>query len=353
MYAAKKYIMPHLVQECVKYLETNVDADNACLLLSHSRIFDETELVKRCLEFIDSRTEEVLQSDSFIDIDYQTLEQILGRDTLSAEETVIHAAAARWAEAECTRQGRDTSPQQCREVLGEALYLIRFPAMNLESFAIVAARSKLLSKPEIADLFLYLTTEDKPKLRFPTTRRKQWMQEFESCMRFSYITTAGWNYAGRLDSIDFSADKSIFVVGFGLYGSLESGVSYRVDIKLTRNGNTLRRKEQSVVSDGSTNTAHVFFDTPVQIEANKQYTASLFLKNDKTGHCGIDGKSIVACNKVSFTFTCSPESKNGTDIGHGQIPEILFCRWPHYTTWRVYDTILCIVGTPSDVRAWL
>ena len=216
MYAAKKYIMPHLVQECVKYLEKNIDADNACLLLSHSRIFDEPELMKRCLEFIDSRTEEALQSDSFTDIDYQTLEQILGRDTLSAEETIIYAAATRWAEAECTRQGRDTSPQRCREVLGEVLYLIRFPTMTLENFANVAAQSKLLSKPEIADLFLYLTIEDKPKLRFPTARRKL-VKPFMCCQRFRSTSGDAWYYdTGVVDSIQFSVDRSIYVVGFGL-----------------------------------------------------------------------------------------------------------------------------------------
>ena len=338
MYAAKKYIMPHLVQECVKYLETNVDADNACLLLSHSRIFDEPELMKRCLKFIDSRTEEALQSDSFTDIDYQTLEQILNRDTLSAEETVIYAAATRWAEAECTRQGRDTSPQQCREVLGEALYLIRFPTMALENFANVAARSKLLSKPEIADLFLYLTIEDKPKIRFSTACRKQ-IKPFMCCQRFGSTTRGSeWSYVhGSADSVRFSVDRNIYVVGFGLYGCVESGVEYHVDIKLMRNRTILCKKTQIIQSDGSAKTIHVLFDGAEEIAANTDYTASLVLKNYKSGHNGSHGMSTVTCGNVCFKFARSPESSNGTNVDSGQIPEIIFFCWPDHKIWWTHD----------------
>ena len=330
MYAAKKYIMPHLVQECVKYLETNIDADNACLLLSHSRIFDEPELMKRCLEFIDSWTEEALQSDSFIDIDYQTLEQILSRDTLSAKETAVYTAATRRAEAECTRQGRDTSPQQCREVLGEALYLIRFPTMTLEEFSKGAARSKLLSKQEIIDLFLYLTTEDKPELQFQTTYRKH-VRPFMCCQRFRSTLVDPVNYAdGRFDNIQFSVDRNIYVVGFGLYGCRKSGVEYHVYIKLMRNRTILCQKKQTIHSDGSAKTIHVLFGSAVQIAANTDYTASLVLTNDERGHRGSDGMSIVTCGNVYFKFARYLGGSNGTNVESGQIPEILFFCGPDH-----------------------
>ena len=195
MYAAKKYIMPHLTRACVNYLLANVDASNACRVLSHSRLFDEPQLMQRCLDVIDSRAEYVLQSDSFNEIDYQTLEQILVRDTLDAKERVVCAAAVQWAQAECIRQGRDTSPQQCREVLGEALYLIRFPAMALEDLYDVMEGTvlhNLLTKQEITGLLLYLTSDEKPKLRFRTNYRKRWIYKFMCCRRFT--SSIWWDY---------------------------------------------------------------------------------------------------------------------------------------------------------------
>ena len=324
LYAAKKYIMPHLERACVKYLETNVDASNACLLLSQSRLFDESKLMKSSLDVIDSQAEKALKSDSFTDIDYKTLEQILSRDTLCVKESVVYAAASRWAKAECIRQGRDASPQQCREVLGDALYLLRFPTMTLDDFANGAGRSELLSNREIIDIFLYLTAKDKPKLRFPTTWRKG---RFMCCRRFQ-ATKEPWSYSGNRDSIQFSVDRAITLVGFGLYGSCQDAVEYQADIAFKQvdsfSETVFLQMQHKVVSDGSSKTIHVLFDYPVQIEAYINYTAALFVKSKSSGFYGADGMSTVSCGNVNFTFFGCPESTNDTGVGTGQIPEILF-----------------------------
>ena len=55
LYAAKKYLVPHLAQQCVKFLEVSLTARNACLLLSQSRLFEEPELMTRCWEVIDAQ----------------------------------------------------------------------------------------------------------------------------------------------------------------------------------------------------------------------------------------------------------------------------------------------------------
>ena len=40
LYAAKKYIVPHLARSCVRFLEISLSAKNACVLLSQSRLFE-------------------------------------------------------------------------------------------------------------------------------------------------------------------------------------------------------------------------------------------------------------------------------------------------------------------------
>ena len=276
--------------------------------------------MQRCLDILDSQTEEALQSDSFIGINHETLQLILGRDTLCIEEMVVYAAVIRWAEAECTRQGCDTSPQQCREVLGESLYLLRFPTMTLDDIANGVGQSELLSDREIVELFLYMTAQNKPKVRFPATKRNGRLM---CCRRFQ-STKDPWGYSGRPDSIQFSVDKAITVVGFGLYGSCKNGVEYQVDVKLEHNGTLLIQQQHKIVCDGSINTVRVLFDHPVQIQAHTDYTATLFVNNENSGHYGADGMFTVSCGKVNFTFTHSSESTNYTDVGTGQIPEILF-----------------------------
>jgi hypothetical protein len=96
LYAAKKYIVPHLARECVKYLETSLTARNACLLLSQSRLFEEPELMQRCWDVIDAQAEIALRSDGFTDIDFHTLETILARETLNCKEIVVFEGSPPW-----------------------------------------------------------------------------------------------------------------------------------------------------------------------------------------------------------------------------------------------------------------
>ena len=352
--------MPHLEQVCVEYLETNVDASNACLLLNHSRIFEESELMQRCLDVIDCQTEEALKSDSFTDIDYQTLEQILGRDALCAKETLIFVAASRWAEAECTRQGRDVDPKQCREVLGDALYLLRLPTMSQNEFAEIAVKSGLLSKEEIIDVFLFFSVEHRPGLQFPTIHRKG--HKVMTCSRFQSSNVGTWAFeVGNRNSIKFSVDTPISVAGYGQYGAVEAAEFY-VDIALREyNGTVLRQKRHKMLVDGTHNTNHLLFDSPVQIKANTLYKASCDVDYDGNGYCGVSGLSHVRCDDINFSFVRNNVTGNCTIVERGQIPEIIFYRWPQAshvltinlshlmsfrTRWHIYERAIgdCVLA---------
>ena len=116
LYAAKKYMVSHLAQACVNYLETSLSARNACVLLSQGRLFEELHLMQRCWQVIDAQAEEALRSEGFADIDHQTLDSILSRETLNAREASIFKAVMRWADAECRRQELDVTAENKRQV---------------------------------------------------------------------------------------------------------------------------------------------------------------------------------------------------------------------------------------------
>ena len=286
--------------------------------------------MERSWNIIDSQTKEALESDSFIDVDYQTLKQILGRETLCTEETVVFAAAIRWAKAECGRHGRDTSPQQCREVLGEALYLLRFPTMTRGDFADGAGKSGLLNVLETNDIFFYFAAKDKPKVPFPTIKRKgcnTHLSHVRCCRRFQNVNQfISWGYhLGSCDSIQFSVNRSIYVIGFGLYGSKGIRTTYSVTIELKDGGFLLRKKCQMISCDGSDNIFPVHFNSPVRIATNTFYTASLNVKNTQFGYAGENGMSCVSSGGINFTFKDSPGCTTyGTGVNRGQNPEILY-----------------------------
>ncbi|CAH1162961.1 unnamed protein product, partial [Phaedon cochleariae] len=324
LYVAKKYIVPHLARACVAYLETSLTARNACLLLSQSRLFEEPELMQRCWEVIDAQAEMAVRSEGFVDIDVSTLESVLARETLNCKETNLLEAALNWAAAECGRRDVEPTPHNKREVLGSALYLVRIPTMTLEEFANGAAQMGVLTQQETIDIFFHFTATNKPCLQYPIKPRAglkaQVCHRFQSC---AYRSNQ-WRYRGRCDSIQFSVDRRIFVVGFGLYGSSNGAADYAVRIELKRLGRVLAENDAKFFSDGSSNTFHVYFDNPIQIEPETFYTASAVLDGGELSYFGQEGMSEATVGQVTFQFQCSSESTNGTGVQGGQIPELIF-----------------------------
>lgn len=200
LYAAKKYAVPALERGCVDYLKKHLSSDNAFMLLMQARLFDEPQLAAMCLEMIDKTTTEALVADGFTDIDLETLCIVLERDTLGIKECKLFAAITRWAEAECGRQGVPVMPENQRQVLGHALYLIRFPLMTVEEFAIGAAQSGILTDREVVELFLYFTVTPKTRINFSDVLRCCLTGKEQVVSRFCEIENR-WGYSGTSDRI--------------------------------------------------------------------------------------------------------------------------------------------------------
>ncbi|KAH9383500.1 hypothetical protein HPB48_025015 [Haemaphysalis longicornis] len=311
LYAAKKYLVPHLARACVAYLETSLTARNACVLLSQSRLFEEPALAQRCWEIIDAQAALALSSDGFPDVDRPTLEAVLSRESLNTREALVFDAALAWAENR-------------RECLGSALYLLRLPAMSLQEFADGARQSGVLTLRETADLFLHFAASQKPPVPFPVQARlglpTRVCRRFQSC---AYRSNQ-WRYRGRCDSVQFCADRRVFLAGFGLYGSSSGACEYRSRIELKRGGKALAQCDTRFHSDGSSSTFRVYFEHPVQIEADTYYTASAVLEGSELSYFGQEGMSEVSVGSVTFQFQSSSDSTNGTGVQGGQIPELVF-----------------------------
>lgn len=94
---------------------------------------------------------------------------------------------------------------------------------------------------------------------------------------------------------------------------------------MKRLGRVLAENNTQFFSDGSSNTFHVYFDNPIQIEPESFYTASAVLDGGELSYFGQEGMSEVTVGMVTFQFQCSSESTNGTGVQGGQIPELIFC----------------------------
>ena len=279
LYTAKKYAVPALEKQCVDFLKQHLSSDNAFMLLTQACLFDESVLAQMCLDTIDKNTVDALAAEGFLDIDYDTLCKVLERDTLRVREVVLFNAVVRWAESECQRKNLPNNPENQRSVLRQALNLIRFPLMNVEEFATEVAQSGILSDREVVNLFLYFTVNPKPQIQFPDAQRCSITGKEQVVHRFSR-TESRWGYSGTSDRIRFVVDRRIFVIGFGLYGSIHGPSDYDCNIQIihTGSGKVLATNDTSFSCDGTPHTFRVIFKVPIEILPNTNYTACATLK---------------------------------------------------------------------------
>ena len=270
-----------------------------------------------------------IKSEGFVDIDIKTFETILARETLNCKEINLFEAALTWAHSACAKMEIEPTSANKRQILGQALYLVRIPTMTLEQFANRVAQLGILTHQETIDIFLSFTAKVKPSMSFPVKPRNglktQICHRFQSC---AYRSNQ-WRYRGRCDSIQFSVDKRIFIVGFGLYGSSTGAADYNVKIELKRLGRVLAENNTKFFSDGSSNTFHVFFEHPIQIEPECFYTASVILDGSELSFFGQEGMTEVCMGTVTFQFQCSSESTNGTGV-QGEQKLLNFHFYQHY-----------------------
>ncbi|KAL7295805.1 hypothetical protein TKK_0010855 [Trichogramma kaykai] len=330
LYTAKKYAVSSLEKHCVDYLRSNLTTDNAFLLLAQARLFDEPQLAAVCLDTIDKFTTDALNADGFTDIDIDTLITVLERNTLRVRESKIFQAVVRWSEAECSRQQLPVTPDNQRSVLGRAISLVRFPLMSMEEFASGPAQSGLLTDREIVQIFLYFTLNPKPRVGFEAMPRCLMMGKEQTVCRYQQ-TESRWGYNGTSDRIRFSVDRRIFLVGYGVYGSVFGPAEYEVIIELihTASGKVIAKNNTSFSCDGSNYTYRLIFKEPVEILPNTVYTASVTFDGPDS-HYGSKGQRVVTVDcgpkhgKVKFSFNYEAGDNNGTSIEGGQIPELIF-----------------------------
>jgi len=156
-YAAKKYMLPDLVEECTKYLWRDLYPRNACRAFEFAKLFEEQTLAEKALQIITHQTLDVLGEATWEDIEHGTLDIVLRNDCLAAPESHLFDAMDRWAVRESERQGMESNGDAKRSVLGETLYLIRYLTLTAAEFAAGPAQSGILLQQESFSILMNIS----------------------------------------------------------------------------------------------------------------------------------------------------------------------------------------------------
>lgn len=191
-YAAKKYMLPFVVDQCTQYLWSDLSAKNACRAYEFARLFEEPSLQEKCLQIICTKTLDVIADSSFEEVELSTIITILDQDDLNVDsELSLFFALNRYAEKHGLRNDNsnensnpsddqelpqieiiepgpsnrpDPPPQQQQaqrvQELGirDAVKKIRFLTLSPQQFAEGPARTNLLSQSEAFAILMNIST---------------------------------------------------------------------------------------------------------------------------------------------------------------------------------------------------
>ena len=320
MYLSNKYSILSLYQKCVHFLAENLNPENVLDILEQTSRFDKKELEKQCWKVIVSKTDEVVRSDSFINISHETLTKLLKQDILKIQEADLFQAVLKWIDFQCSSKNKPTVENR-RSVIGEAIYEFRFFTMSHKEFVEHVSKSNLLTAEEINRIHEKFVGFDSPSFKWNVTKRS-----FENLVRFSRYSgsqTSGkrWNYGGKHPfSLVVSVNKEVSLRGVRLFGD-NNRSEYQVTFEVKESkvqGTYISEPNQDSVPGFD-----VMLEKPVTLEkdVNVILTVTIEGSDSVRGDCLAPDRKLHGVH-VKFTDISHPK-KTWTVCFHGPFHEII------------------------------
>ena len=167
LYASRKFIITNLTKQCLKFVEDNLSAETALPLLQQSMLLDDTDLKKKVLAEIEDEAPAILSSEDFMKLSEQALHEVLQLELRIDKELDVFKAAVKWAQTKCQELQKSIEGSSLREVLGENLFLIRFPTMTADDINEAVVPSDVLTDSEGFKVLQYITAKSKKPENLP------------------------------------------------------------------------------------------------------------------------------------------------------------------------------------------
>lgn len=370
LYVAKKFSLGGLSSLCFSFLDSEMCVDNVCKILEQAHIYNESSLHNKCLGFILSHGWEVIKTPAFNELCPDCLALVIKSDDLKSSEEDVFEAVVSWATNECRHQKLQPTDETRRQVLGPLLYLIRFPVMDVVYFTQKVSFRELLSNDEAVSIFQYyhgedqqlpnrfnrnernrlpstkpltekpgkyrnmnnsnrnrevlrVTPQQRPRVNTPVMLASSWSPNMSKVCRFRTFD-GQWKQNGPPDAISFICSSPIVLYGVEVYGSAGARETYNIKLSVFDDlKEEVRKNDGRITTDTIRNTYEVMLLRPVRVPPSRLFTVVVAMKGSPS-HKGVDGQSLHVVDGVTFEFSDSNRSSNGTDVTVGQIPALLF-----------------------------
>lgn len=330
LYAAKKYCIDSLSQQCVDFLTASVREENVFILYEQAHLYEDKKIAEKCWKKIEENSEKCLKSPSFVDLCHSCCEKVVSSNDLCVAEELIYERVMDWSEAECKRKQLEISDVNKRKVLGSIFYKIRFPLIEKEYFAQNLLESNLLSSDEkVAVMSFYLKVSKNSTCIFSINSRGIIKRKYNTkVIRYNDMAYV-WGYPNKYKyGINFMVSKNVYLHGIVLYGD-GKGSEYSVDLKISDDsGSVVASIKTKYTANAPVYMSDVLLQTLVLIDRNKNYNVEALISGP-TSYQGTNGMSSVIVNGITITFSEDKQSNNGTHTNRGQIPGLLLSHYPY------------------------
>ena len=314
MYGSEKYMLHNLKDECSHYLQSSLDEECACFVLQTAHDLHLADLQTNAVKFILNNGEHCLESKSFISLSTDCLRLIIESDDLICKEEIIYQKIIEWSTNRCHDQNLPVNDENIRQVLGNSLYLVRFPIMERTYFTENVSKKSLLSSDEIINI--YQSLDDRAIAVFPTRSRKV---KYVVCIRCNTASSVEWTN----DYLDFQTNTDFIMLGINVFGSNTYAGKHDIRLNVSKSYDVLSSINTVLYSKKGREIYTVMLDKPLFLSKNTRYTIQLNMKGPNT-FTGESYKNYVSLDELSVTFLSSNiHSRQQTNENQVHIPGII------------------------------
>eukprot|EP00112_Aurelia_sp_Birch-Aquarium-sp1_P004182 Seg1474.1 transcript_id=Seg1474.1/GoldUCD/mRNA.D3Y31 product="BTB/POZ domain-containing protein 6" protein_id=Seg1474.1/GoldUCD/D3Y31 len=281
-YLAKKYYIPSLINECCKFLLESLTMENVLGVLSLCLAADQQEMSTECLRLIRVRIRELTRTQEFLDLDQDALSSILSQDILDMKEHHLFRAVDRWCKYQLEKKGIEVSQEAKREILGEAVNMIRFPTLQMKVLGNDCYPSGLITKDQLVDLICMHTSGDfdmfdKRRMPFEISKRQNsnfWVDPETTA------TTLTKSYGSC-----FRVNRKVWLKGVAVIGDCTR--TQKVEVITIKGGDGTCRMSDFVIKEVTNSKpvlSHLIFKKSIEILPGVEYNVvDRYIASRETG----------------------------------------------------------------------
>ena len=172
-------------------------------------------------------------------------------------------------------QNMTDNDEQLRKVLGDLIYLIRFPIMERKYFTNEVSTKNVLTLEEKVEIFQ--SFHDKSIYTFPANMRLLEVWRFDSNLNKSN----SWNHNEADDCLDFTTNFDCYIFRVTVFGSKQYSGQHYVNINILSGFTILGSTSTKLCSVEGSELYPINLAEPLRILKNIRYTIKLNMKGDR------------------------------------------------------------------------